>query len=198
MTSDSVKLNAQVFNDHELQKLLKQLPQKISGRIMRDATKKACKPITAFMKAEVPKGKNKNKLRDYNKATTKHLRKAIASKVKTYKSGKQKGVTYAVIGPRSGEKYRNAQIPWKGAVDYITLGAAFEYGWNMQRQQWRRRSHMYAKFYFPKLLANQLGPAVAKESARLAKKLKTNKPLSSSEQKAIGKLDAGAAIGGLK
>ena len=198
MPSNSVKLNAKVFNDHELQKLLKQLPQKISGRIMRDATKKAVKPITTFMKNEVPKGKKQGTLRNYNKATTKHLKKAIASKVKTYRSGKQAGVTYAVIGPRSGQKYRNAQIPWTGAVDYVTLGAAFEYGWNMQRQQWRKRSHQYAKMYFPKLLATQLGPAVAKESARLAKKLKTNKPLSSSEQKAIGKLDAGAAIGGLK
>ena len=197
MPSDSVKLNAKVFNDHELQKLLKQLPQKISGRIMRDATKKAVKPITTFMKNEVPKGKNP-KTASYTGARSKFLKKAIASKVKTYRSGKQAGLTYAVIGPRSGEKYRNAQIPWKGAVPFITVGAAFEYGWNMQRQQWRRRSHLYAKQTFPKLLANQLGPAVAKESARLAKKLKTNKPLSSSEQKAIGKLDASAAIGALK
>ena len=189
MPKDAVQLNAKVFNDNKLKKVLDELPQKIRGRIMRDATKKATKPIVQFMKAEVPKASG-------NK--TKALRKAIGSKVRTYGGGKQKGATYAVIGPRSGERYRQAQIPWKGAVPWITVGTPFEYGWNMQRQQWRKRSHLYAKRYFPKLLSNQLGPAIEKEGARIAKKLKANKKLSSSEMASIGKLDAGAAIGGLR
>ena len=66
-------LGIKEFNDG----VMKELPQKIRGRIMRDAFKKAAKPVVKTMKAEVPKRLPSPKGRDPRPAdkTLRELRK---------------------------------------------------------------------------------------------------------------------------
>lgn len=186
--------DAQLWNAKQFKKVLDELPQKIRGRIMRDATKKACKPVVKFMKKEIPNRLNFNKKTDSNPKdlTLKGLKRSIASKVKTYGSGKQKGATYAVIGPRTGEKYRSGQILVKfgGGTKgtHITAGTVLEYGWNMQPLTYNKDTLKFMQHAFPRYLKRELGPAIQKEGKRIADKHKANKKLSSSEQKVLGKI----------
>tara|TARA_Y100000593_G_C4310742_1_gene338215 strand:+ start:1269 stop:1832 length:564 start_codon:yes stop_codon:yes gene_type:complete len=173
-----LKFKSVLINERKVKRVLEELPQKIRGRIMRDATKKAAKPIVNFMKSQIPDADGS--------AKTKALKKAIASKVKTYRKGKSAGLTYVVVGHRTGEKYRAGQIPWKGAVPWITVGTPYEYGWNMAANRYRRRTQTFARSKFPTLLAGQVRPAMLKEGQRIAKKHKANKLLSSSELEAFG------------
>ena len=175
---DALKFRGVLINERKVKRVLEELPQKIRGRIMRDATKKAANPIVKYMKSQVPNADGSKK--------TRTLKKAISSKVKTYRKGKNAGITYVAIGHRTGEAYREGQIPWKGAVPFITVGTPFEYGWNMPPQRYRRRTQNFARLKFPKALASAIRPAMLKEGRRIAKKHQANKLLSSSEVKSFG------------
>jgi ribosomal protein S7 len=170
---NALKFKGVLINERKVKRVLEELPQKIRGRIMRDATKKAAKPIVKYMKSQVPSADGSPK--------TRTLKKAISSKVKTYRKGKNAGLTYVAIGHRTGEAFREGQIPWKGAVPFITVGTPFEYGWNMTPDRYRHRTQNFARSKFPKSLANEIRPAMLKEGQRIAKKHKANKLLSSSE-----------------
>ena len=170
-------LGIKEFNDG----VMKELPQKIRGRIMRDAFKKAAKPAVKTMKAEVPKRLPSPKGRDPRPAdkTLRELRKSIGSKIKTYKNT---GTTVAIIGPRVGDKYSAS-----ANAEYLTtIAIGIERGWKGRGiNRFVRRGFLSARKQFPKDLKRQLGPAIEKESARIFKKQGSGKKLSSSEQVAI-------------
>ena len=170
-------LGIKEFNDG----VMKELPQKIRGRIMRDAFKKAAKPAVKTMKAEVPKRLPSPKGRDPRPAdkTLRELRKSIGSKIKTYKNT---GTTVAIIGPRVGDKYRSSA----NNARLTTIAIGIERGWKGRGiNRFVRRGFLSARKQFPKDLKRQLGPAIEKESARIFKKQGSGKKLSSSEQVAI-------------
>jgi len=174
-------LGIKEFNDG----VMKELPQKIRGRIMRDAFKKAAKPVVKTMKAEVPKRLPSPKGRDPRPAdkTLRELRKSIGSVIKTYKNT---GTTVAVVGPRLGEKYVASanKNPKYNRLSSIAIG--IERGWKGRGiNRFVRRGFLSARKQFPKDLKRQLGPAIEKESARIFKKQGSGKKLSSSEQVAI-------------
>ena len=170
------------FNDG----VMKELPQKIKGRIMRDAFKKSAKPAVKTMKEQVPttlpppRGRPRGKDPRPADNTLKELKKSIGSKIKTYK---KTGITVAIIGPRVGDKFKakinNARL--------TTIAVAIERGWKGRGiNRFVRRGFLAARKQFPKDLQRQLGPAIEKESARIYKKQGSGKNLSSSEQVAVG------------
>ena len=165
--------------------VMKELPQQIRGRIMRDAFKKAAKPAVKTMKEQVPTRLPSPRTIDVRQAdpTLKELKKSIGSKIKTYKNT---GITVAVIGPRIGDKYRasvNANKKWNRLT---TIAIGIERGWkNRGVNRFVRRGFLAARRQFPKDLRKQLGLAIEKEAARIYKKHGSGKNLSSSEQTAI-------------
>jgi putative component of toxin-antitoxin plasmid stabilization module len=170
--------------------VMTQLPQKIRGRIMRDAFKKAAKPAVKTMKAEVPKRlptPRANRYGDPRPAdeNLRELRKSIGSKIKTYKNT---GTTVAIIGPRTGEKFRAKGVSRDVMIEnprLSTIAVAIERGWKGRGvNRFVRRGFLAARRQFPKDLARQLGPAIEKEAARIYKKSGSGKNLSSSENEA--------------
>lgn len=164
--------------------VMKDLPQKIRGRIMRDAFKKAAKPAVKVAKNEVPKRLPSPRSNDPRPTdpTLRELRKSIGSVIKTYRNT---GVTVAVIGPRIGDKYRpsNYKHPRWGRLS--TVAVAIERGWKGRAiNRFMRRAYLSARKEFPKDLKKQLGPAIEKEARRIYKKHGSGKNLSSSEQQA--------------
>jgi hypothetical protein len=179
-------LGIKEFNDG----VLTALPQKIRGRIMRDAFKKAAKPAVKAMKDQVPKQLPTPRAGKYGDprpadANLRELRKSIGSKIMTYKNT---GTTVAVIGPRVGDKYRAKGVT-KSALGenprLTTIAVAIERGWRGRGvNRFVRRGFLAARRQFPKDLARQLGPAIEKEAARIYKKAGAGKNLSSSETEA--------------
>ena len=168
------------FNDG----VMKELPQKIRGRIMRDAFKKAVKPAVKIMKQEVPT-RLATKRRDPRPAdpTLRELKKSIGSVIKTYRNT---GTTVAVIGPRIGDKFR-ASVNKNAKYNRLsTIAIGIERGWKGRgANRFVRRGFLSARKQFPKDLRKQIGPAIEKEAARIYKKQGSGKNLSSSEQTAI-------------
>ena len=166
------------------QGVMKDLPQKIRGRIMRDAFKKAAKPVVKTMKNEVPKRLPSPRTADVREAdpTLKELKKSIGSVIKTYRNT---GTTVAVIGPRIGDKYLASVNPYKNHNRLTTIAVGIERGWNNRGiNRFVRRGYLSARRQFPKDLSKQLGPAIEKEAARIFKKQGAGKKLSSSEETA--------------
>jgi len=172
-------LGIKEFNDG----VMKDLPQKIRGRIMRDAFKKAAKPVVKTMKAEVPK-RLPTRRPDPRPAdpTLRELRKSIGSVIKTYRNT---GTTVAVIGPRVGDKYRASVNKNNTHNRLTTIAVGIERGWKGRGvNRFVRRGYLAARRQFPKDLAKQIGPAIEKEAARIYKKHGAGKKLSSSETQA--------------
>ena len=168
------------FNDG----VMKQLPQKIRGRIMRDAFKKAAKPAVKTMKEQVPKTLPSPRRSDPRPAdsTLRELRKSIGSVIRTYRKS---GVTVAVIGPRIGDKYRASNYNNSKWNRLTTIAVAIERGWKGRAiNRFVRRGFLAARKQFPKDLQRNLGPAIEKEAARIYKKQGSGRNLSSSEQQA--------------
>tara|TARA_Y100000004_G_scaffold39865_1_gene43031 strand:- start:19644 stop:20213 length:570 start_codon:yes stop_codon:yes gene_type:complete len=165
------------------QGVMKELPQKIRGRIMRDAFKKAAKPAVKYMKSQVPKRLPTSKS-DPRPAdpTLRELKKSIGSVIKTYRNT---GTTVAVIGPRIGEKYVASVYPNKKHNRLTSIAVGIERGWRGRApNRFVRRGYLSALTQFPKNLKRQLGPAIEKEAARIFKKQGAGKKLSSSEETA--------------
>ena len=171
---DTIKFSAEVLNGHKVEKLLNELPQKIRGRIMREAFKQAVKPIKQTMKQEVPKlmPQRTNDPRPKDE-TLRMLRTSVTSVIRTYRTT---GITFAAVGPRRGKQAKGYHAGTR--LDKIAI--AINEGWK-QRNSFVNRTQMYAKRNFPNLLGRQLNPAIEKEAARLAKRYATNK-LTSSER----------------
>ena len=166
------------------QGVMKDLPQKIRGRIMRDAFKKAAKPAVKYMKSQVPKRLPSPSRPDPRPAdpTLRELRKSIGSVIKTYRNT---GTTVAVIGPRIGEKYVAKVYPNKKHNRLTSIAVGIERGWKGRTvNRFVRRGYLSALTQFPKNLKRQLGPAIEKEAARIFKKQGAGKKLSSSEETA--------------
>jgi hypothetical protein len=165
--------------------VMKELPQKIRGRIMRDAFKKSAKPAVKTMKEQVPKTLPSPRRRDPRPAdsTLRELRKSIGSVIKTYR---KTGVTVAVIGPRIGDKYRTMNYDNPKWNRLTTIAVGIERGWKGRGiNRFVRRGFLAARKQFPKDLKRNLGPAIEKEAARIYKKQGSGKNLSSSEQVAV-------------
>ena len=181
--ADPVRVEFQGIKEFK-EGVMNELPQKIRGRIMRDAFKKAAKPVVKIMRGEVPKRLPSHRTIDNRQAdpTLKEIRKSMGSKIKTYRNT---GTTVAIIGPRIGDKYRASVNPYEKHNRLTTIAVGIERGWKGRGiNRFVRRGYLAARRGFAKDLARQLGPAIDKEAARIFKKQGSGKNLSSSEETA--------------
>jgi hypothetical protein len=183
MAKKAPGIRATLHGSKEFNKAMKDLPQKIRGRIMRDAFKKAAKPVVKAMKENVPT-RLESKGRDPRPGdpTLKEVKKSIGSKIKTYK---ESGITVAIIGPRAGEKFRsritNARL--------TTISVGIERGWKgRQPVPFVRDTRRSESASFKQRLAAEVGPATEKEAARIYRKAGSGKKLSTSELAVFGKI----------
>ena len=161
------------------------LPQKIRGRIMRDAFKKAAKPVVKAMKANVPiRLETKGVDPRPGDPTLKELKKSIGSKIKTYKNT---GTTVAIIGPRVGEKFRSKLNHNQKYNRLTSIAIGIERGWKGRpANAFVRKTRQQKSASFKSTLKRELGPAINKEAARIYKKAGSGKKLSSSELAVFG------------
>lgn len=180
-------IRATLHGTKEFSQAMKDFPQKIRGRIMRDAFKKAAKPVVKAMKANVP-------IRLETKGTDprpgdpalKELRKSIGSKIKTYKNT---GTTVAIIGPRVGDKFRSKLNHNQKYNRLTSIAVGIERGWKgRQPNPFVRKTRQQQSGKFKSTLQSELGPAITKEAARIYKKAGSGKKLSSSELAVFGKI----------
>ena len=172
----------------EVVSLVKLLPQKIAGKITRNAFHKAAKPVVKLYKQEIPRRVKDNKWPDIypQDAALGKLRKSIFKKVKTYRSS---GTTVLVVGPRIGDKWRADPRP--GSLSYTlmprltTIAVAIERGWKGRTKiPFTKTAKEKAPPVFLAELKKTMTPAIVKEANRLRNKFKGGKKLSSSEIKA--------------
>lgn len=180
-------IKATLHGTKEFSQAIKDLPQKIRGRIMRDAFKKAAKPVVKAMKANVP-GRLKSKRPDARPGdpTLKEIKKSIGSVIRTYKNT---GTTVAIIGPRVGDKFRSKLNHNQKYNRLTTIAVGIERGWKGRLPNpFVRNTRQQQSGKFKSMLQSELGPAITKEAARIYKKAGSGKKLSSSELAVFGKI----------
>ena len=180
-------IKATLHGTKEFNKSIKDLPQKIRGRIMRDAFKKAAKPVVKAMKANVPtRLETKRPDARPGDPTLKEIKKSIGSVIKTYKHS---GVTVAVVGPRVGEKFVSKLYHNPKYNRLTSIAVGIERGWKgRQPNPFVRKTRQQQSGAFKSTLQSELGPAITKEAARIYKKAGSGKKLSSSELAVFGKI----------